>query len=141
MNERHYQPTSNQISFRDRASRNARDGFGHGNEVNGRQGNQQQRISQGVHSGQLTPGETRKVENRDATINREARTDRAANGGSLTSQERHQINQRQNNVSRSIYNEKHNANNDRTAAARNDRSAKSEKRQAKHTEDRNRPNR
>ncbi len=141
MNERHYQPTSNQISFRDRASRNARDGFGRGNEVNGRQGNQQQRISQGVHSGQLTPGETRKVENRDATINREARTDRAANGGSLTSQERHQINQRQNNVSRSIYNEKHNANNDRTAAARNDRTAKSEKRQAKHTEDRNRPNR
>ncbi len=31
------------------------DGFGHANEVNTRQGNQQQRINQGVRSGQMTP--------------------------------------------------------------------------------------
>lgn len=141
MNERHYQPTSRQLSSRDQAARNSRDGFGHGNEVNSRQGNQQQRISQGVRSGQLTPGETRNVENRDASINRQAQADRAANGGRLNAQERQQINQRQNNVSRSIYNDKHNANNDRAAAARNDRSARSERNQAKHSEDRDRPRR
>ncbi len=50
-----------------------RDGFGHANEVNARQGNQQQRINQGVNSGQMTPGETRNLQNRDASINRQAR--------------------------------------------------------------------
>ena len=49
-----------------------RNGFGHANEVNTRQGNQQSRINQGVNSGQMTPGETRNVENRDASINRQA---------------------------------------------------------------------
>lgn len=141
MNERHFQPTSNQVASRNLAEQNARDGFGHANEVNSRQGNQQQRISQGVHSGQLTPGETRNLENRDSSINREAQTDRKDNGGSLTSQERQQINQRQNNVSRSINNDKHNANNDRAAAARNDRTAKSERKQSHQTEKDDRPKR
>lgn len=118
--------------------RNARDGFGHANEVNSRQGNQQQRISQGVRSGQMTPGETRNVENRDASINREARAARAANGGHLTAGERSQINRRQNNVSRSIYYDKHNANND-AAAARHGRTAQRERRRAKHARNRHRP--
>jgi hypothetical protein len=72
--------------------------------------NQQQRIAQGVRSGQMTAGETRNVEGREASINRQVAADRAANGGHLTAQEHQQINQRQNNVSRSIYNDKHNAN-------------------------------
>jgi hypothetical protein len=72
--------------------------------------NQQQRIAQGVRSGQMTAGETRNVENREASINHEVATDRAANGGHLTAQEHQQINQRQNNVSKSINNDKHNAN-------------------------------
>jgi len=141
MNEQHFQPTARQEAFRNQATQNARDGFGHGNEVNSREGNQQQRINQGVRSGQLTPGETRNVENRDSSINREAQADRAANGGHLTGQERQQINQRQNNVSRSIYNDKHNANNDAAAGARNGRTAQSEKRQAKRTENRDKPHR
>lgn len=141
MHEQHFQPTARQVAFRSQAERNARDGFGHTNEVNSRQGNQQQRISQGVKSGQLTPGETRNLENRDSSINRQAQADRAANGGRLTEQERQQINQRQNNVSRSIYNDKHNANNDAAAAARHGRTARSERRQAKRTMDRNRPRR
>ena len=141
MNEQHYQPTARQQAFRNQATQNARDGFGHGNEVNTRQGNQQQRINQGVRSGQLTPGETRNLENRDSSINREAQADRAANGGRLTSQQRQQINRRQNNVSRSIYNDKHNANNDRAAAARQGRTAQSEKRQAKRTQNQDRPHR
>lgn len=141
MHERHFQPTARQAAFRDQATRNARDGYGHRNEVNSREGNQQQRITQGVRSGQMTPGETRNVENRDASINREAQRDRAANGGRLTGQERAQINRRQNNVSRSIYNDKHNANNDRAAAQRNGRTAQSERRQAQRTRNEDRPHR
>lgn len=141
MNEPRIQPTERQVAFHNQAAQNSRDGFGHRNEVNNREGNQQQRISQGVRSGQMTPGETRNVENRDSSINREAQADRAANGGSLTAQERAQINQRQNNVSRSIYNDKHNANNDRAAAERNGRTARGERRQARNTEDRRRPRR
>jgi len=71
--------------------------------------NQQQRIGQGVRSGQLTAGETRNVEDREASINHQVATDRADNGGRLTGQERAQVNQRQNNVSKSIYKDKHNA--------------------------------
>jgi len=72
--------------------------------------NQQQRIGQGVQSGQLTAHETANLENREASINHQTAADRAANGGHLTAQEHQQINQRQNNVSKSIYNDKHNAN-------------------------------
>jgi hypothetical protein len=71
--------------------------------------NQQDRIANGVHSGQMTAGETRNVENREASINHQVAADRAANGGHMTQQEREQVNQRQNNVSHSIYNDKHNA--------------------------------
>lgn len=141
MHEQHFQATARQTAFHNQALSNSRDGFGHRNEVNSREGNQQQRISQGVRSGQMTPGETRNVENRDASINREAQRDRAANGGRLTGQERQQINQRQNNVSRSIYNDKHNANNDRAAAARNGRTARGERRQAERTKNNDRPHR
>jgi hypothetical protein len=111
-----------------------RDGFGHANEVNARQGNQQQRINQGVNSGQLTPGETRNLQNRDTSIKNQAQADRAANGGSLTPQERQQINQRQNNVSNSIAADKHNANNDAAAAARNNRAPQQEHQQAQRVE-------
>jgi hypothetical protein len=77
--------------------------------VGARAENQQQRIGQGVQSGQLTSHETGNLENREASINHQAATDRAANGGHLTQQEHQQINQRQNNVSKSVYNDKHNA--------------------------------
>jgi hypothetical protein len=72
--------------------------------------NQQQRVAQGVRSGQMTAGETRNVEGREASINHQVANDRAANGGHLTAQEHQQVNQRQNNVSKSINNDKHNAN-------------------------------
>jgi hypothetical protein len=77
--------------------------------VGERANNQQQRIAQGVRSGQMTAGETRNVEGRDASINHQVATDRAANGGKLTGQEKQQVNQRQNNVSKSINQDKHNA--------------------------------
>ena len=77
--------------------------------VGARANNQQQRIGQGVRSGQMTAGETRNIEGREASIHQQAATDRAANGGRLTQQEHQQVNQRQNRVSRSINNDKHNA--------------------------------
>jgi hypothetical protein len=74
-----------------------------------RAAHQQERIGNGVKSGQLTPHETANVEHREASINHQAAADRQANGGKLTPQEHQQINQRQDNVSRSINNDKHNA--------------------------------
>ena len=116
-----------------------RDGFGHANEVNTRQGNQQSRVANGVNSGQMTPGETRNIQNRDASIHNQAQADRQANGGALNQQQRAQINQRQNNVSQSIYRDNHNANNDAAAAARQNRPVQSEQRQAGRVEQNNAP--
>ena len=76
--------------------------------VPGRKQDQQQRIANGVQSGQLTAGETKRLETREANVNKEIRTDRSANGGRLTPQERQQVNRQQNNMSRSIYADKHN---------------------------------
>ena len=75
-----------------------------------RKENQQDRIANGVKSGQLTAGETANLESKEAAINGETRADRAANGGKLTSDEKQQINQQQNQLSKQIYNDKHNAN-------------------------------
>lgn len=79
-------------------------------EVGQRQTNQQQRIAQGIKSGQLTAGETAKLENQQRGINQQVKADRAANGGKLTQGERQQVNKEQNGASRNIYNKKHNAN-------------------------------
>jgi len=75
-----------------------------------RKENQQDRIANGVQSGQLTAGETSKLETKEAAINGETRADRAANGGKLTAAEKQQVNQQQNQLSKQIYNDKHNAN-------------------------------
>jgi len=77
-------------------------------EVGQRQTNQQQRIAQGIKSGQLTAGETAKLENQQRGINQEVKADRAANGGKLTAGEKQQVNRQQNQASRNIYNKKHN---------------------------------
>jgi hypothetical protein len=104
-----------------------------------RQRAQQARVSQGVRSGQMTPGETKNVENRETSIHHQTQTDRAANNGHLTAQDKQQINQRQNNVSKSIAQDKHNANTDKAAAARNNKTAPQEKQAAKRTEKEDRP--
>jgi len=79
------------------------------NEVDARRENQQDRIAQGIKSGQLTAGETAKLEGQEAKINREVHNDRKANGGNLTNKQKAQINRQQNVESRRIYNKKHNA--------------------------------
>jgi len=75
-----------------------------------RKENQQDRIANGVKSGQLTAGETANLEKKEAAINKETAADRAANGGKLTSAEKQQINKQQNQMSKRIYADKHNAN-------------------------------
>lgn len=77
-------------------------------EVGQRQRNQQERIAQGIKSGQMTAGETAHMEGREAAVNHEIHNDRAANGGKLTGQEKAQINRQQNRTSRAIYRKKHN---------------------------------
>ncbi len=77
--------------------------------VNDRRDNQQDRIANGIDSGQLTAGETKNLEGREANLNREIKDDRQGDGGKLTGQERQQINRQQNHLSRSIYTDKHNA--------------------------------
>jgi hypothetical protein len=79
------------------------------NEVGQRRENQQDRIAQGIKSGQLTAGETAKLENQQKNINQQVHADRAANGGKLTAGEKAQINKEQNGASKNIYNKKHNA--------------------------------
>jgi hypothetical protein len=77
-------------------------------EVGKRAENQQDRIAQGIKSGQLTAGEAAHLESNETKINNEVRNDRAANGGKLTQQEKKQVNQQQNKESRQIYRAKHN---------------------------------
>ena len=78
-------------------------------EIQKRKENQQDRIAQGVKSGQLTAGETAKLENQQKGINQQVKADRSANGGKLTTGEKKQINGEQNAASKNIYNKKHNA--------------------------------
>ncbi len=74
-----------------------------------RRQDQQDRIANGMDSGQLTAGESRNLESREANVNREISADRAGDNGHLTPAERQKINHQQNNMSHSIYQDKHNA--------------------------------
>jgi len=118
MNERHFDATASQLSHEQLQSRdrNQLASLNHGtpgtfamDRVDGRRFNQQGRVAEGISSGQLNAGETRRLESREARLNGEIHNDRAANGGTLTPQERRQVNAQQNNLSRSIYDDKHNA--------------------------------
>lgn len=145
MHQQHIQPTANQISHQNVAAqdRGQLASVNHGAPtvraaatpesfranpgnpqaaarptVNGREANQQQRIANGVRSGQMTSGEAARADQRQANVDRQVAGERAANGGALTGQERQQVNREQNNNSRQIANEKHNAATQRPAAPR-----------------------
>jgi WXXGXW repeat (2 copies) len=77
---------------------------------NTREANQDQRIANGLRSGEMTAGEAAKAERTQSNIDQQVHDDREANGGKLTGQERQQINNEQNAASRQIYDEKHNDN-------------------------------
>jgi hypothetical protein len=71
-----------------------------------RQIHQQARIQQGVKSGELTKGETRKLEREQAKVQHEKKE--AKSDGKLTPQERRHITREQNKVNREINRLKHN---------------------------------
>lgn len=72
-----------------------------------RKDNQQDRIAQGVKSGELTPGETAHLERKEGALNKEVRAERTLNNGKLTPAEKKQVNRQQNRLSRQIHRDKH----------------------------------
>ncbi len=81
----------------------------HDYNINQRKVDQQGRIANGVRSGQLTARETGRLEHQEAGINREERGMRAEDNGHLTRQDRRTLHAQQNQESRRIYRDKHNA--------------------------------
>lgn len=77
--------------------------------INQRKTDQQDRIANGVRSGQLTAGETSHLEKQESAINHEEHAMRAQDNGHLTKQDRQTIHHQQNQESRRIYRDKHNA--------------------------------
>jgi hypothetical protein len=75
--------------------------------IDQRQVNQEQRIDQGIASGQLNQRETNRLEREQSRINR--MEDRAKADGVVTKRERSKINRAQNRASRDIYRQKHDA--------------------------------
>jgi hypothetical protein len=76
--------------------------------INERKDYQQDRIAQGVRSGELTARETRNLEGREASINREEYQMRRNDDGRLTGRDRAILTCRQDHVSSAIYRDKHN---------------------------------
>jgi hypothetical protein len=76
--------------------------------INQRKENQQDRIANGVKSGQLPAGETSHLEKQEAGINKEEAGMRAQDNGKLTKQDRKTLTQQQNVESKRIYRDKHN---------------------------------
>ena len=79
------------------------------NEINGREQNQQNRIANGIKSGELTPHETAKLENKENRLARNEKRDMAKDGGHLTAKDQAKLNREANHVSKDIHKDKHNA--------------------------------
>src|SRR5271163_5362449 len=67
-----------------------------------RKDNQQDRIAQGIDSGQLTAGETKNLETKEADVNKEEHTMRTDDDGHLTSADRTKLDNQQNHLSNKI---------------------------------------
>jgi hypothetical protein len=79
------------------------------NEINGREHNQQNRIANGIKSGELTPHETAKLEKQENKLVRNEKHDMAKDGGHLTAKDQAKLNREANHVSKDIHEDKHNA--------------------------------
>lgn len=75
--------------------------------VNARQQHQESRIAQGVKSGQLTKDETKELQTEEKSIRQEEKEYKS--DGKLTKDERKDLHQDLNEVSKDIYQEKHDA--------------------------------
>jgi hypothetical protein len=79
------------------------------NEINQREQNQQDRIANGVKGGQLTPGETQRLERGEQRLENNEKKDMAKDNGHLTKQDQRKLNREANHMSKRIYKDKHNA--------------------------------
>jgi CRISPR/Cas system-associated endoribonuclease Cas2 len=79
------------------------------NQVNKREQNQQNRIANGVKTGQLTPGETRRLERGEQRLQNNEKKDMAKDNGHLTKKDQRHLNREANHMSKRIYQDKHNA--------------------------------
>jgi uncharacterized lipoprotein YajG len=77
------------------------------NQVNRREGRQQQRIGNGIKSGKLNPQQASNLEKREARVQNREQKDMAAHNGHLTKREQKGINRQQNRISKSIDKDKH----------------------------------
>ena len=77
------------------------------NQVNQRETNQQNRIANGVKNGQLTPGQTAKLERGEQRLQNNEKKDMAKDNGHLTKQNQRQLNKEANHMSNKIYKDKH----------------------------------
>ena len=75
--------------------------------IHDRKENQQNRIAQGIASGQLTARETARLESREAHMNREVSRMRANGGGTLTPAQHARVELQQDRLSHDIYRQKH----------------------------------
>jgi hypothetical protein len=75
--------------------------------VDKREANQQQRIQQGVASGQLTPRETRRLQRQQARVQTAEANAKA--DGKVTGAERKHLNKMQSRASKNIHHQKHDA--------------------------------
>lgn len=76
------------------------------NQVNRREGNQQQRIGNGVKNGTLTSKQTANLEKRETNLQNREKADMAKNNGHLTKSEQKGLNRQENRISRSIKKDK-----------------------------------
>ena len=74
--------------------------------VDQREKNQQERIKEGVKTGELTPAETRRLEMQQGKIKADEMNAKA--DGKVTGAERRHLKREQNRASRNIYRKKHN---------------------------------
>ncbi len=75
-----------------------------------RKHDQQERIANGVKSGQLTAGEATNLERKEQGINRQENQMKQQNGGTLNYADKKQLTEEQNGLSKQIYSDKHNSN-------------------------------
>jgi hypothetical protein len=103
--------TTNSSTSNSSGSANNSSGTSNSNSptIQQRKQNQQNRVANGIQSGQLTAGETKNLENKEAGINKEESGMRASDNGKLTSADRTKLNNQQNKMSNQIYQDKHNA--------------------------------
>lgn len=79
------------------------------NQINQRETNQQNRIANGVKNGQLTPGQTARLERGEQRLQNNEKKDMAKDNGHLTKQDQKQLNKEANHMSNRIYKDKHSA--------------------------------